>query len=67
MNSKGNEEEKINNDNNKTGIEELDSKQRGCWQSLFGYFGGNSDENTKNEKEGENKDKNQISSSDEIK
>ena len=67
VNSKGNEEEKINNDNNKTGIEELDSKQRGCWQSLFGYFGGNSDENTKNEKEGENKDKNQISSSDEIK
>ena len=59
---------KINNESdNKTGIEELDSKQRGCWQSLFGYFGSSEDNSNKNEQEGDNKDKNQISSSDNVK
>ena len=67
LNSKGNEGDKINNDNNKSGIEELNSEQRGCWQSLFGYFGSNPEENNNNPKEGENKNKNQIFSSDTIK
>ena len=64
LNAKNNNNEKILNDNDKNGIEELNSNQRGCWQSLLGYFG-NADDNKKDEKESENK--NQISSSEENK
>ena len=69
LNSKdSNNTKNINNNNENTGIEELNSNQRGCWQSLFGYFGGNSDDNNdKKEQEGENKNKNQISSSEDSK
>ena len=68
LNSKDSNNAKNINNNENTGIEELNSNQRGCWQSLFGYFGGNSDDNNdKKEQEGENKNKNQISSSEDNK
>ena len=48
-----------NNRENKDGIEEITSNQRGCWESIFGgYFNGNTSNN--------NKDRNDISSSTEI-
>ena len=44
---------------NKTGISELDSNKRGCWESLFGYFGAGYEDNSKN--------KNDLTSSEEVK
>ena len=49
----------ILNDENKTGISELDSNKRGCWESLFGYFGAGYEDNSKN--------KNDLTSSEEVK
>ena len=42
------------------GNEEVNLNQRGCWQSLFGYFGNeNNETNTTNNKEGETQKQNQ--------
>ena len=49
----------ILNEDNKTRISELDSKKRGCWESLFGYFGGGYEDNSKT--------KNDLTSSEEVK
>jgi len=64
-NSKDNNAEKINEDGNKTGIAELKSSQRGCWQSIFGYFDNSAEETKKTEETKENniQNQNQISSS----
>ena len=56
------------NAKNNPGNEEVNLNQRGCWQSLFGYFGNeNNDVNTTNNKEEETQNQNQISSSNEDK
>ena len=63
-NVKDNDKEKLDGEN-KTGIAELDSKKRGCWESLFGYFGTSNEDNSKKEQKVENK--NEITSSEESK